>query len=142
MKQEDQVISIEIAKKLKELGVTQDSLYYWNEQSFYDPKDGDYTAWVLVHLGEEIVEDDEEIYSAFTVAELGRLIPYRIGERFNDFTLRTQNERGVYLLSYEKPVFNTEKGNGVEHLHSETGDTEAEVRGKMLIWINDPINTK
>ena len=34
MKLEDQVCSLELAKKLKELGVKQDSLFYWNLYSF------------------------------------------------------------------------------------------------------------
>lgn len=66
---EDQVCSLELAKKLRELGVTQNSLWYW-------AKDGD----------EDVVISDEKlilaggaptnsnVFSAFTVAELGEMI--------------------------------------------------------------------
>ena len=37
MKLEDQVCSLELSKRLKELGVKQDSLWYWNAKEGYTP---------------------------------------------------------------------------------------------------------
>ena len=74
MKLESQVCSLELAQKLKELGVEQDSLWFWgNYESRMYQKDngwritdtlyaGDYEAWIGEH------------YSAFTVAELGEML--------------------------------------------------------------------
>jgi hypothetical protein len=71
MKLEDQVVSLELAKKLKELGVEQSSYFYWEPYG-----DG-------VHLAQynpEEIElyqglDASNLYSAFTVAELGEMLP-------------------------------------------------------------------
>ena len=83
-----QVCNLELAKKLKELGVPQESLFYWEKiqrESF------------ILSLREklmEIVDESEEggwtfleeglskgdVYSAFTVAELGEMLPFIIKE--------------------------------------------------------------
>jgi hypothetical protein len=61
---EEQVTSLEVSKKLKELGVKQESLWYW---------------WKAGHI---FVEERryagrqwEKLASAFTVAELGEMLP-------------------------------------------------------------------
>lgn len=61
MKTEDQVCSLDLAKKLKEVGVKQESLFYWNRQTkqvYMDTVPWNETAWV----------------SAFTVSELGEML--------------------------------------------------------------------
>src|SRR6266516_6355210 len=62
MKTEEQVTSLELSKKLKELDVKQESIFYW----------------LLTTMGEYEVTDrgnvympKDTFYSAFTVAELG-----------------------------------------------------------------------
>lgn len=76
MKLENQVCSLELSKRLKELGVKQDSLWYWSK-----PMDinNDFTGDELViesQLWLEYIEMESAIvYSAFTVAELGNLLP-------------------------------------------------------------------
>jgi predicted amino acid racemase len=66
MKLQSQVCTLEQAKKLNELGVKQDSLFYW-----IDRKDKSR----VVYSG--LIEDIEKLttYSAFTVAELGVMLP-------------------------------------------------------------------
>ena len=67
MKLEDQVCSLELAKKLKELGVKQESLFYW--------------WFVRNDMGDDVFVSDTkpvngtEYWSAFTVAELGEMLP-------------------------------------------------------------------
>lgn len=66
MKLEEQVTSLELSKKLKELGVKQESLFFW---SFYDDgnsKDNPGIAFVD-NCNLSFMED---LVSAFTVAEL------------------------------------------------------------------------
>jgi len=75
MKLENQVCSLELAKKLKELGVEQESLYrhvayvdYGNGQKIWSP-----SGWYLLSKDDSIFKRasiDEEWCSAFTVAEL------------------------------------------------------------------------
>ena len=85
----DQIVcSIELAERLKELGVKQESLFYWNETE----KDNDY--W----LGEygpiidiDLSEDKTGDYcSAYTSDELGEMLP-RVGW----FT--STNKEGSYV---------------------------------------------
>ena len=122
MKLEQQVVSLELAKKLKELGVKQESLFYWkgiqsvNEGSFYD----------VVELGDKksfLGLDTEILASAFTVAELG--------ERLNSYceTRKVGNEAMIkdgmkYVVYYE-----------LRKYHKEYADTEADARAKMLIYL-------
>ena len=80
MKLEDQVCSLELAKKLKELGGVQDSLSYWEEyrDNWMDlratPKlvQGYHTD---KERGEGNAVESSTYYSAFTVAELGEMLP-------------------------------------------------------------------
>lgn len=68
MKIEDQVCSLELAKKLKDLGVKQESLFWWEEYpSIYN----------LRYYPHKIIfgEDNIKFYSAFTVAELLNIFP-------------------------------------------------------------------
>ena len=70
MKLKQQVCSLELAKQLKELGVKQESLFYWQEINSKKPK--------LVqnrNTGNENSNDEAKWYSAFTVAELGEMLP-------------------------------------------------------------------
>ena len=61
MKLEEQVCSLDLAKRLKELGVTQESAFYW----MHDP----YGDWTLVRrLKDET--SDMPFYSAFSGVEL------------------------------------------------------------------------
>ena len=63
MKLEEQVCSLELAKKLKELGVKQES-YFWYYELYGD------NAWSLGPLN----KSGNHTLSAFTVAELGEML--------------------------------------------------------------------
>lgn len=121
MKLEDQVVSLELAKKLKELGVKQESLWYWYHPAI-EPEDSDL---VLNSRGRVLNGDFAEVqtrlsgyeikekYSAFTVTELGEILPprcttYRL--EFGSFICRESN--------YEIQA-----------------DTEANARAEMLVYL-------
>lgn len=70
MKIEDQVCSIEHAKKLKELGVKQESLWHWIER---DSQDIYMFPFELLPLRDGI---EYESYAAFAVAELSEMLPF------------------------------------------------------------------
>lgn len=77
MKLEDQVCSLELSKKLKELGVKQESYFYWHYTVYtHDP-----FGWRIIHddqLNILAEKKDENVMSVFTVAELGEILPKEI----------------------------------------------------------------
>lgn len=115
MELKDQVCSLELAKKLKKLGVKQESLFFHDDQGR------------IIYWG---VEPKECMYSAFTVAELGEILPWRV-----------QKENRFYVLECEKggkPWYwvNYEYGETRDvdfDCWTEESNTEADARAKMLI---------
>lgn len=76
MKLEQQVCSLELSKKLKELGVKQESLFYWfpfKEQAVLAHNSAH--AVSLAEKDKADVYGCENPYSAFTVPELGEMLP-------------------------------------------------------------------
>ena len=143
MQLENQVVSLELAKKLKGLGVRQESYFYWvdsgwrNKGFFVIARDG----WAcdcdfepgsghgcdLQELA-EAEEDDAKIgpgeivggyaYSAFTVAELGEMLPM-------DRVCTNKNTK--FAIWFDSAIPPTES--------IITGQTEADARAKMLIYL-------
>lgn len=75
MKLEKQVVSLELAKRLKELGVEQESLFYWKGQyAIVRNPLHKITGYKL----ENYTNGDAEDYSAFTCFELGELLPDKV----------------------------------------------------------------
>ena len=77
---ESQVASLELCKRLKELGVNQESLFYWT--AYENPhfgvlKETDVLNdfWQLHYIKEKYFGDHDYQISAFTVAELGEMLP-------------------------------------------------------------------
>lgn len=111
MKLENQVCSLELSKKLLTLGVNQNSLYYWQRCSMCDDD------WQL----SEGHASDYLQCSAFTVAELGEMLPYYtfhtiISIRFFQFNLILPTENEDKLISFRD-------------------ETEANARAKMIIYL-------
>ena len=84
MELEQQVTSLELSKKLKELGVPQESLAYFIKNECIDKdyncrNDDDYfdlhifDSWEP--MSKSLTMSKTEFYSAFTVAELGEMLP-------------------------------------------------------------------
>lgn len=146
MKLEDQVCSLELAKRLKELGVKQESLFYWYKDSI----DIDEFNWELgvvavniqekealhgfgygkrgldvVHGLRDFNAAEPDYVSAFTVAELGVMLgpilpalrDYGNSERIGDCWKATLPEGGEYTLGLSERV------------------TEANARAKMLVYL-------
>ena len=119
-----QVCSLELAQKLKELGVKQDSLFAWLKDANADKGFDD---WTLVHIGQWIDNESEigfcrqlsnksiEWCSAFTVAELGEML------KESEWRLPYVRENGRWWTG----GFDDEP----------TSDTEADARAKMLVWV-------
>jgi hypothetical protein len=109
MKLEDQVCSLELAKRLKELGVKQDSHFYW-----WEHKPG--TGW---HLTENMSIYADENVSAFTVAELGEMVL----ETVSSGKTWGGGYRALFISDAHKTI------------HQEDAQTEADARVKMLIHL-------
>lgn len=123
---EQQVCSLELAKKLKDLSIKQKSLFYINQdnQILFAPNIFHENAVTL-----------REYYSAFTVAELGNMLPKSIQiktdkeekEIFSNFRLVT--ERSL-IIDEDKPT----EFWSVNYIC----DTTNQFRN----WIFDPLLTK
>lgn len=119
VKLEDQVCSLELARRLKELGVKQESMFAWHSYHLVSKSMSE--RWE-VRRGKSYVKKG---YSAFTVAELGEIL-FSNGNAFTTYGYpKTLKE---WTIQYK-----TEGYPGLTY--SEKGQTEADARSKMLIHL-------
>lgn len=124
MKLESQVISLEIAKKLKELGVKQESHFYWSKpfdiNNYFtgDEPEVEELRWLEYNEMEEA-----KICSAFTVSELGEMFPVHWQYSYQ----RTEGETTAY--------FDLEEIATGKTMHWWGNETEADARGAMLVYL-------
>ena len=149
MKLEDQVCGLELAKKLKEIGVKQDSLQYWTDigesisghPSIYRQVEPHVTSMPSMEIAFAIdkkknrswvfrgisapdnvldgkLEDGElSVWSAFSVAELGEMLPDFI------YQYKTSGQWAIWYVALEEsshPIYRN--------------DTQANNLSRMLIW--------
>lgn len=113
-----QVVSLESAKRLKELGCVQDSLFWW----CIKPERG--VLIPVIETTENSTLGRRKIASAYTVAELGEMLPKMV----NGWPLHMEFYKG-WLIYYKYK-------NILEKIQSwSMSDTEAECRAKMLIHL-------
>lgn len=127
MKLEEQVSSLVLSKKLKELGVKQESFFHWVIDILY------------LTAVQPIEEYKHNFASAFTVAELGEMLPVTLGaandnpatKQIDVFSYKYGDEKYQIELSHypiygdaEQPLWNT----GI-------CKTEADARAKMLVYL-------
>lgn len=93
MNLENQVCSLELSRRLKQLGVKQDSLFY-------------HLIGGITSRIEALPLMGEDWYSAFTVAELGEILP----------TMIVDDKRDIYIQYFKS-------------------ETEADARAKLLIFL-------
>jgi hypothetical protein len=113
MKLEEQVCNLELSKKFKELDLDQDSLFYWIRPT----DNGKHGPYVLLYK-DEVCWDiccGHNPISAFTVAELGEML-----EEYIIFEFRTVCNEWRIDFGDQEAI---------------TGETEIEVRAKMLIYL-------
>ncbi len=122
MKLEPQVVSLELAKKLKELGVNQASLFFYSKFT-----DGSFE----IELSKSSAMGASD-FSAFTVAELGEMLPAQLpGPSYKHPAYRLAMEKQdtrwniVYICA-------TCGGREFEPM---LADTEADARATMLIYL-------
>lgn len=130
MKLEDQVTNLELSKKLKELGVKQESYFYWFKK-FTDRDDYFIEDWgkpeYLTVMALDFIKIDLAC-SAFTVAELGEMLPKRF-----DFKVW----KDCWIITSKTPRSWScciENGEQNRPMVIES-KTEANARAKMLIYL-------
>lgn len=120
MKLEDQVCNKELAVKLKELGVKQESYFYWANY-FPDEEEGWFKSeeFIVTQIpyGSGDRPDDLVWFAAPSVAELGQILPAGYVSRRKDHGLRWACDN---LRSHPKIVY---------------ADREADARAKMLVYL-------
>jgi len=125
MKIEQQVASLELSKRLKELGVKQSSHFAWNLSTA--PPRLQCTQGTLGMLE----------LAAFTVAELGEMLPAHV-ERFTPNGERFSSQMTFWNLSYKHCGRIGVWQDEVACLDFEDGGekgSEANLRAKMLIYL-------
>jgi len=125
-----QLVNLELSQKLKELGVKQESMFYWKSPTPEHGRDN----W---EIGESKDSHAQENYSAFSVAELGEILPSIIQKEYSP----------RYEIEYNFPVSNDKKytdSDWVIRYRCEedsfknigvTAKTEANARAKMLRYL-------
>ncbi len=118
MKLEEQVCNLELSKRLKELGVKQESLFWW----CIEPEAFKNRDW---YIG----DTNDRKFSAFTVAELGDLLPPDTPSDKDACWMQVSEDGG------ETHWDNVNDGEGVPEPTIIRGGTEADMRAKMLIHL-------
>ena len=129
MKLEQQVTSLKLSKRLKELGVKQDSLFSWVK-----PKDKDvWVCWYYKELCRDEVKDWDDI-SAFTVAELGEKLPKE--HQFYSYPMVLDGKDAWDCTSDNKNLFADEGWEiGQSGMPPMFAKSEANARAKMLVYL-------
>lgn len=146
MKLEKQVCSLELAKKLKKLGVKQESLWYHKDTSGGDWHEGESleleggkiknqkkpvakSFFMPAHM---VTEHDDDVVSAFTTSELGEMLPKFLHS----------NGKIVSSLRIEKEPHGNNTGWQVGYFVRDKGwtcceccDTEANARALMACYL-------
>lgn len=124
MNLERQVTSLEISKRLKELGAWQDTLFYWT----VDSRDKIKPHKVIWKGGlDKIHSDKVSILPAYTVAELGEILPSYIVSHKSIADVDSGNVAEGFVVKNEEMKLGEPR-----YQHSKT---EADARGKMLIYL-------
>lgn len=118
MKLKQQVVSLELAQEMKELGAPQESLFKW----FYiDSPSMEANSKVEIgYTGYDFPSETSETFSAYTVAELGEMLP-------KDTAYQTTFTPKAGVLFNELPP----------KVLPQIADTEADARAKMWIYLKE-----
>lgn len=134
MKLEQQVVSLELAKKLKELGVKQfGTLFAWAEVA---QKEKDYLGRPLwkYQIVKNNFQADIEFIAAFTVAELGELLPWCVNKK-SEMPFCLEIRKMIADVDNDEWTVRYIRGKNAEEQIPVTDDTEANARAKMLIYL-------
>lgn len=163
MQLEKQVCSLELAKKLKELGVKQESLFYWVHDDLTRTYLATEKQLPIIQAGynriphQSMAEDygwreNVEKCSAFTVAELGEMLPRFIADADQPLSGVKGKQYPLIIECLADDYSSDNKINGWRIRYGDTKvkidsepklnsagiyyvGTEADARAKMLIYL-------
>lgn len=119
MKLEDQVCTPDQGEKLKELGIKQESLYYWT-----------HSKWGIIPYAS--VDFSGDPTSVFTVAELGLMLPDLLVNNHRQYELVCVKEDDCWLCRYVRD-------NNILDVHPNVigyaAEAEATCRAGILIHL-------
>lgn len=133
-KLEQQLVSLYLSRKLKDLGVKQDSAFYWysNPYAFSEK-----SRWSISYGKREPVGVENET-SAFTVGELGILLPTGVIEKRKG----NDTHKDAIDVSWETNLCPKWGKNDMKFclylagdMHYVKSDKEADARAMLLIWL-------
>lgn len=128
MKLKDEVCNLELAIKIKKLGVKQESLFVYYKNSL----ELEQNIWEILDTSsdEYAIIKKEKMISAFTVAELGIMLAIP-NITFANYSLPYSTNEPC-RVSYNELDYFGQKGN---QIHYTMEYTEADARAKMLIYL-------
>lgn len=127
---EKQVVSLELAKQLKEAGYPQEGVWWWNNKFDSDSDIPDEFCLYSTERKNEILDWYEsekskpEIYVAPTVAELGEALPWG----YCSGKLHNTSSKKVEFLGWYCDEINVDEPQ-------EKSDTEADARAKAWLYL-------
>lgn len=128
MKLENQVISLELAKRLHELGVTQRFTFTWFE--IVDEDSGAGRTFFELHREDPKIGSVYNTFGAPTVAELGVMLPATIDDGGTAFF---RIEKGWVVVPENQWSVSYQRGGPVRAF--QWLDSLAEAMGKLLIHL-------
>jgi len=145
MKLEQQVVSLELAKRLLDLMGKKPSLFFWKE-THWTSGNGDSSEWRVHHIDDvalEVKKSNPPFIPAYTVADLGEMLPAGVVEVSR---LNGREDKGhLYYMKWDdwdKDCDGSNKDTCIKkQWQGEIGrqifndDTEANCRAKMLIYL-------
>ena len=145
MELEKQVCSLELAQKLKELGVVQESYFQWY---LINDADGEYPT-VLKRSTKRNRATCADYCPAYTVAELGEMLPKQMDNHYKVKQMYPfQKGSQVHLTCYFNERSNecgvnyngrmnlpNDELDQEQYWYGELANTEADARAKMLIYL-------
>jgi len=131
-----QVCNLELAKQLKKLGVKQKSLFWWQIDWNHIVVSTDFEGHMPLSFETSTrdkrkrvwVRHPENNISAFTVAELGEMLP--------DF-VQAKKWPAVWTMWYEDDAKDANGWPRLPHIQpaAHDGDSEADYRARVLIYL-------
>lgn len=129
MKIEEQVTSLELSKRLKELGVKQESYFKWQ----FSYNGGDVRMWNVFPYFNEEINGSPYVTAAFTATELGEMLP----QNESIATMFFPNGRCQIAILGDLQIEIDERTVSKWGAASQSiqADTEADCRARMLIYL-------
>lgn len=119
---EKHVTSLELSKRLKELGFPQRSYFDWVKEN------GELTIWNPTQVSDYVTGNQEFLCSAYLSSELGDMLP-----TIEQYNLKQERlADNIWYVTYEAFKYNARYGDYIGEL---CGKTEADIRARMLIWL-------